>query len=108
MGQPDTHGHRQLLSVGEHETAGLNIQDDLLGAVPKSGDRAPGQQQGHLVTAETTHDVVAARGTDEQVGEQNEHLVAGRMSVAVVDRLELVDVQNDQRRPFAAGRSGKG
>ena len=73
-----------------------------MGPAPKGRDRAPGQQQGHLVPADATHHVVVASGLHEQVSQLDEHLVPAWMSVAVVDRLEGVDVEKDQGRPLDA------
>ena len=53
----------------------------------------PGQEQRELVSA----DPEALAAGAQAARDPGEHLVAGRMAVAVVDRLEVVDVEEDDR-----------
>ena len=50
-------------------------------------------QHGELVAAEAGHGVAGAGGGAEAFGDSHEQAVAGRMPEAVVDRLEVVEVQ---------------
>ena len=59
------------------------------------------QQHDELVAAEPRHQVGGAHLAGEHHGDRLEHRVAGGMAMAVVDRLEAVEIEVDQDR---AGR----
>ena len=56
------------------------------------------EQHGELVAAEASGHVRAARAGVESARELDEHLVAGRVAQRVIDRLEVVEVDEDHRR----------
>jgi hypothetical protein len=62
------------------------------------------QQHGELVAAEAPDRVLVARAGGERRGDERQDAVAGPVAAAVVDRLEVVDVDEDQRgeAPVAA------
>ena len=91
----DARAHEQL-SLGDHERFCEHGQD-LLGHDARR--RRPvhlGQQQRELVTAESSHGVVVANGLTESTTDEPKQLVPGRMTQAVVDRLEPIEVEIEQ------------
>ena len=56
---------------------------------------AGGHDDAELLAAQPADDVGAADGLAEDVGERDEHLVAGAVAVDVVDALEVVDVEHE-------------
>ncbi len=62
------------------------------------------QQHDELVAAEPRHDVVGADGGDHPLGHGLEQRVAGAVAEAVVDVLEVVEVDVDDAQPCAALR----
>jgi hypothetical protein len=65
------------------------------------------QQHGELVAAQPRHHVLTAHGGAEPPGHGGEQGVAGGVAVAVVDGLEAVEVEVEQRRA-GAGRLALG
>jgi hypothetical protein len=61
------------------------------------------QDRGELIAAEPRHAVGRAQSAAQRVAEPRDHGVAGRVAVRVVDRLEAVDVE--QQQDAAAGRA---
>ena len=94
-----------MLTLAQDEGAGERLGDAL-------GD--PGRavlvadvlgEHGELVAAEAGDGVARAQGLLDPGGDGREQLVAGGMTEAVVDELELVEVEEEHRnRGLAAGR----
>ena len=59
------------------------------------------EQDGELVAAEAGRGVRAADARVEAAGDLDEHLVAGGVPERVVDRLEVVEVEEDDRQAAA-------
>ena len=74
------------------------LRDD--GRLGRFADR--GQEHGELVAAEPRHRVAGADHGLQPVAQDREHLVTDAVAVLVVDLLELVEVDEDERR--TAGR----
>ena len=90
-------------ALAGHLDAALEVAQQPL------GDRervrlAPGavEQQRELVAAEARGGVALAQAAAQPVGHRAEQLVAGVVAVAVVDRLELVDVEQQHADARAA------
>ncbi len=75
--------------LGEGDTDALG--DDVGGAHARSG-----QEHGELLAAGTAKGVGGAQRTTREIGEGLQDAVAGAMAEAVVDRLEPVEVEDDQ------------
>ena len=60
-----------------------------------------GHRADELVTAVAHHRVVGAQVGADHLADQGEELVAGQMSVVVVDLLETVDVDEHEREAAA-------
>ena len=75
--------------------------DDAGDAVPV--DRAV-EQDGELVTAEAGGGVGRAQAAAEPVGDRAQQHVAGLVAEGVVDRLEAVEVDVEDRRPHVRAR----
>src|SRR6218665_1150265 len=67
--------------------------------------RGRAQQHHELLAAEAEHAVVAAERVAQDVGNQDQHLIAIQMAEAVVDLLEVVDVDHGQ--PLLHGFAGQ-
>ncbi len=61
------------------------------------------EQQQELVAADARHDVLAARHRLQALSDLLQHQVADRMAVGVVDRLEAVEVDEQQGQSAGAG-----
>jgi hypothetical protein len=68
------------------------------------GGGCEGDQQGELVAAEAHEQVAIPRARDQAAGDLAEQLVAGGMAEGVVDLLEVVQVDQDQREPIGGVR----
>ena len=62
-----------------------------------------GEQQQELVAADPGHHVLAARHRLQALADLLEHEVADRVAVGVVDRLEAVEVDEQQRQAAGVG-----
>ena len=85
---PPGHGHRGAQD-GRHPLA----QGDRLALVGDLGD-----EHGELVAAEPGRQVARPQAAPEPLGHHPQDLVAGGVAEAVVDRLEVVQVQQEQGR----------
>ena len=56
------------------------------------------EQHRELVAAEPRGEVAGAHRGGDPVGDRHQHRVAGRVAVLVVDRLEVVEVEEQHRR----------
>ena len=70
---------------------------DLLGDAAGLVMGALGQQHGELVATDARDGVPGAHGAADRVPDAAQQLIAGVVAVAVVERLELVDVDREQR-----------
>jgi hypothetical protein len=68
-------------------------------------DRGARQQDGEFGAAQAAHLVRIAQLLLAHVDHRLQHHVAGRMAVAVVDALELVEVEHNQRGRHAGRRA---
>ena len=74
-----------------------------------AGAGKPLQHHGELVAAEAGHDVAGAHGAPDAVGHFLQEPVAGVVAERVVDDLERVQVEEEQRHLAAvAARAGRG
>ena len=90
----EAHVHRLL----ERWDAPLADQPtDAFGDEHGFGDRGLRQDHRELLTAVATQHVRAARAIDDRGSDRLDHAIADRVAVAVVDRLEVIDVADDQR-----------
>ncbi len=114
-------GQRLALAVQHREADGngdIDAARALLDRERLTGDRAP-QPLGHhagdmqigfrhhdheLLAAVAAGQIDAADRLADTHGEFPEHVVAGVMAIAVIDRLEEVDVEHHQRQRLAARR----
>ena len=71
-------------------------QADLLGEHPATRRVRLGQQRHELVAAVAGRDVDLANAAADGVGDAPQDLVAGDVAEAVVDRLQVVEIQHDQ------------
>ena len=96
--------------------------DPQAGAELDGGDRAAraldggeclllaglGHEQRELVAAQAGEDVLGAGDVAQRGGDRGEHGVAALVAERVVDRLEVVDVEQGEReRPLVAQRAGE-
>ena len=89
--------------VGRVETANWSAAVELLGV----RERGLGEDDRELVAADAAGDVGAADDRAHALGELREHGVAGQVADPLVDRLEVVDVEDDEREPaVVAVRAG--
>lgn len=68
----------------------LNSQKDALN-LPTGG---PCQQQGELIAAQACHRVLGPQAAPEGVGEMQQDRIASRVTMAIIDPLELVQVDH--------------
>ena len=64
--------------------------------------RAVRQDDRELLAADARDEVHRPHGVEQGPGDRTDHLVAGAVAVAVVDALEVVDVEREQQRRLAA------
>ena len=71
--------------------------DDLRGDDPARGDIGVGQDHRELVAAYAGDDVALAQARSQRTGDGHQDIVSGRVAEAVVDLLEAVEVEHEQR-----------
>jgi hypothetical protein len=105
--QRDAHAraHRHLAPVDPHRPAHRAHQ--ALGE-GRHVLRRPRRldEHGELVAAEPRHRVAPARGALQAAGDLRQQAVAGAVAQRVVDRLEVVEVEQEHRDAVAVGRRG--
>ena len=83
------------LAIGRAATAARSRVVELVGV----GERRLGQDDRELVAADAAGDVGRAHDVADALGRLGQHGVAGEVADAVVDRLEVVEVEDEQREP---------
>ena len=68
---------------------------ESLGQLHRAVEVGAGQQDGELVAAQPRDQVAGPHAAGEQRGDLSQRLVAAGVAVAVVDLLEVVDVEED-------------
>ena len=100
----DAVGREAGVAERRGHTAGQRIAqpaDEAFGV----GRARAGEQHRELVSAEPPDDVQRAQDTAEALDRLAQEGVAGAVSLAIVDRLEVVEVEDrEHQRPFAARR----
>ena len=97
---------QQVLAPLDHQRLGEGLEQlarDVVGTFLAFQLRADGNE---LVAADARADVGAARGRAQPRGHLFEHLVANAVAGAIVDRLEVVDI-NEHHRHLLVWAVGK-
>src|SRR5215813_4966111 len=84
--------------VLESELGRLHQLADLLGELHGARIVDLGQHDGELLATEARHDVLAPDLTLDHRGQVLEHIVAGQVAKGVVNGLEVIDVEHDERQ----------
>src|SRR4029453_5778974 len=96
-GNPEAGGDRELFAVGELDRRRLEITPKPVGELRRAEQVGLWREQAELLAAETRGEVgVAAPGIEDR-GNTPENGVAGLMAAAVVDALEVVEIDEDER-----------
>ncbi len=102
-GDPDAGGDEDLV-VGEQDGTRDLFEDSVGEAHHRVRVVDVGAEDRELVTAETGHGVARSQHATEAVADGHEELVAGFVSQAVVDDLEVVEVEEEHRDATGAAR----
>ena len=101
---------------GERAVGGRDSDDELGDArpdplgdalelpAPGRGQRQIAQQHHELLAAEPADDVALAHLRPQRRGDRDQHVVPGEVAVGVVDRLEVVEVEDEAPRTRALRR----
>jgi hypothetical protein len=79
---------------------------DALGDFRCPVERGVRQERDELVPRVSRRDVVAAKVPAKDLGDLDEDIVALEVAVGVVDQLEMVDVDDEQRQRLVGSASG--
>ena len=74
-----------------------NCRREAFGDVASARDRRPRQQRHELVPAPARSEIPAAQRTSEQFTDEHEHGITLQVAVGLIDELELIDVDHQQR-----------
>ena len=109
VGAGDADAHPQPAFVAVVDDRPADVVDDLPRQVVESGHAAVGvANDDELVAAGAGDEVAGTQMAADRLRGVNEHRVAGRMAERVVDLLEAVEVDLQQRHPAARiRRSGR-
>ena len=110
---PRVGGHAERKRDADRLRRGLGLEAlsrdrpaDPLGDLERLLVVGLGQEDGELLAAEASRDVVVAELLPKDLGHPRQHLVADKVPVRVVDLAQQVEVGHDQRRrPFEAVRT---
>jgi hypothetical protein len=100
-GDADARPHRHIVGV-DAERRGQSLGDALGDRLGRFGHRSRLDQHGELVATETGHRVARAGGGADAFGHGHQQAVAGRMPEAVIDRLEVIEVQEQHADRISA------
>ena len=91
---PDQLGGPVLVLHADGDLALQPVSHDL-----RAGERRAGQDDGELLAAVARHDVdLAPQLPLQDVGDLAQHLVTGEVAVRVVEALEVVEVEHEERQ----------
>ena len=85
-------------AVGRVDRRRRDQRPDPFGNLKRRPKRSTDQQNGELFSADTSDDVDIAQALSAQLGEPANHKVPDRMAISVVDPLEMVDIEDQQRQ----------
>ena len=103
---PDRDRHRQPGVGLDREMCAFDERPQLLGQGSPFLDAGLGQDQHEFLAAVAADQVAGPQVARDDLGHPAQHDVATLVPVAVVDHLEMVDVdEGDAQRPFVAGGS---
>ncbi|MNT76826.1 hypothetical protein D3C72_2158780 [compost metagenome] len=74
-----------------------DVVDDALGQVQRLVQPQPRQQQAEFLAADAAGDIAFAQHFFQRVAQRGQHQIAGVVAVAIVDLLEVVEVQHQYR-----------
>src|SRR5690606_37344345 len=108
-GQRDEGGTRRHAdggADGDVAAAGLDVGlgeggADAFGDIERAGDIRLGQQHDELLAAEASGGVDVADAALDDTGGTAEHVVAGLVAEAVVNALEVVEIDDEERERAA-------
>ena len=80
--------------------------DDMVGYLPGFVDEYIGLQHGELITTQSGEEGVAADAIAQAFGDDFQIGVAGRVTLRIVERLEVVEVDDEEGKAFAGGAGG--
>ena len=98
-GDAEAGGHRDQIAVRHLDAAAPRSLPGALGEPCAAGGVGAGQHERELLAAPAAGDVALAHRLAQRGGERLQHLVAGRVPVAVVHLLEVVEVGEHHGRP---------
>ena len=104
VADPHRRGDRQAA----RERGVVDRRAQALGGDQRALGGVVGQQPGELLAADAPDGVDRPRGAGDPRGGLGQHAIAGRMAVDVVDRLEVVEVDDDQAQRAAVARAALG
>ena len=81
----------------DEEGAGLDGGADALADHARAGAADPGQKDAELFAAVARQHVRLAQAAAHHLDEAQEHGVAAEVAVLVIDLLEVVEVEDDER-----------
>ena len=100
LGHADRRGHHDRVDAGHARDA--HAVDQPLSDDQDLGFAVRSDQHHELVTCQARRGIAVADGRPQQVGDLDEHLVALVMAERVVDRLEAIEVDEQQCTGVAA------
>jgi hypothetical protein len=110
----DVAGQAELADAGADrevadalERLALDGQTGALGGGVGAGAVRRGQDPGELLAADAGDVLAATRHRPEAAAQLGEHAIAGRMAVAVVDVLEVVDVEDHEAERHAVAPAAR-
>ena len=102
----DRDGDRELVALVLERLVG-DEPADLLAERARAGDVGLGQDRGELLAAVAREQLLATDAAEQPARHLAQHVVAGEVAVLVVDRLEVIDVEHQQRQRPAVARAAR-
>src|SRR6185503_17287849 len=98
---PDADGDGSRVSHPLEYGTCLHALQDFLGNVQSAFGARTGKHDAKLIAAASKHEVGVAHGLLENMADFEEHLIADEMPKRIVDHLEAVDINHQQRQRCA-------
>jgi hypothetical protein len=98
----EARGHRDRGCFGNRHHRGTQAVADSFGYANGDIERCVGEQNGELLAAKAAHNIMRSAFAPEFLTYRREDPVAGQMSVAIIDHLEMIDIDGDDAQMWIA------
>lgn len=97
-GEPDARSEPKDVTFGVHARVCADRVQELVRDAARGVNRRAGEDQAKLVATQTAQNVGLAQSASHDVGDAAQRRVTGGVAIGIVDVLEVIDVEQNERR----------